>query len=174
MKRKIVFLWGPIVTLAIFVGGLGLLRVYLADAAALLVSDLTGAGAEIESVDVAWFPPVVTLRGLTFNTGDEKVEVPRMLLYPDLSRVLHGEVSLDRAVLDEPTIRAALFGKGRSAQSAPFDPTVLPKSLSIRHASLVLEEGAYPPLRSLFPQTLSGASRPSHFRSLPHPYRSSA
>lgn len=144
MKRKIVFLWGPIITLALVAGGLGLLRVYLADAAALLASDLTGAGAEIQGVDVAYFPPAVTLRGLRFDTGTERVEVPRVVLYPDLSKIFDGEVTLDRAILDEPTVRAALSGPGSKKDGTPFAPSVLPRFLSIRHASLVLEDKGVP------------------------------
>lgn len=140
MSRKVVFLWGPVATLALVVGALGLLRVYLAEATELLMAELTGAGAQIERIDVGYLPPSVTLHNLRFETGSDRFEAPRVDLYPDFSKLMDGEVSLDRAVLDRPLIRAAASGGSGSG----FDPALLPKSMSIRNASFIVDENGIP------------------------------
>ncbi|WP_338667929.1 AsmA-like C-terminal region-containing protein [Pseudodesulfovibrio methanolicus] len=141
MNRSVVFLWGPLATLAVLAGGLVLVRVYLAEATELLVAELTGAGARVERMDVSWLPPSVTLYGLKLDTGAERIEAPRIELYPDLSGILHGEVRLSRAVLDRPLIRAALSGGGPGRS---VNPALLPQSLSLHDAAFVADRDGTP------------------------------
>ena len=140
MNRKVIFLWGPTATLIILAGGLGLMRMYLAEATELLVAELTGKGARVERIDVGYAPPSVTLYGLRVDTGTERIEVPRVELYPDFSKLLDGEIGLDHAVFDEPQIRAAFSG----GSSPVLDLSVLPKSMSIRNASFIADEDGAP------------------------------
>lgn len=140
MKGKAVFLWGPVVMATLFIGALGLLKVYLAEAAGVLVEELTGVGADIESMDVAWFPPHVTIHGLTVDTGTERLHAPRVDLFPNFGRILDGRVSLDKAVLDQPILRSALRRHGSEAGSSAFDATLLPKHISIRNAAFVVDD----------------------------------
>ena len=142
MKSKALFLWGPIISLAVLLGGVGLLRVYLAETAGVLVEELTGAGAEIESMDVAWFPPHVTIYGLKVDTGTERISAPRIDLFPNLSNVFAGEVTLDKAVLEQPVLQTVLQ-RGVSEDDSPtqFNTDILPKIISIRNAAFVVDDG---------------------------------
>ena len=141
MKRKAIFLGGPIAILLLLAAGFGLLRFYLAEAAELLVAKYTDAGASIERIDIGFLPPCITVHGLSLDTGADKVYAPLTTLYPDLSRVMQGEVGLERAVLDKPLIRTAPSDGGSSG----FDPALLPRSLTIRNASFTLDDdGAQP------------------------------
>ena len=143
MNRRVVFLWGPLATLVVLAGVLGLLRVYLAEATELLVHDLTGAGARVERIDVGYLPPSVTFHNVAFDTGSGRFEAPRIVLYPDFSRLMEGVVSLDRAVLDRPLLRTA--GSSASGGSGgPMDSALLPRSLHIRDASLVMGRDGAP------------------------------
>ena len=140
MKRKLIFLWGPILTLVMFAVSLGILRLYLAEAAEILVADLTGAGAEIERVDMVWFPPAITIHDLKLDTGSERIDAPRIDLYPNFSGILDGEISLDRAMFDQPLVRTSITSKSGSG----FDLALLPKSISIRGASFIIDENGIP------------------------------
>ena len=69
MKRKAIFLGGPIAILLLLAAGFGLLRFYLAEAAELLVAKYTDAGASIERIDIGFLPPCITVHGLSLDTG---------------------------------------------------------------------------------------------------------
>ncbi|MGE4194214.1 MAG: AsmA-like C-terminal region-containing protein [Pseudodesulfovibrio sp.] len=143
MNRRVVFVWGPLATLAVLAGVLGLLRVYLAEATELLVQELTGAGARVERIDIGYLPPSVTLHNVAFDTGSGRFEAPRIDLYPDFSRLMEGEVSLDRAVLDRPLLRTG-GPEGSEGPGGAMDPALLPRSLHIRDASLVVDRDGVP------------------------------
>lgn len=143
VRHKVIFLWGPVVTLALLLGSVGLLRLYIAEAAEVLVAELTGAGAHVGGIDISYFPPSVTIHNLKLESGDEQFNAPRVDLFPNFSKLFDGEVSLDRAIFDKPLVTMYAESSGGS-----FNADLLPQSITIQDASLIIrdDEGASSPV----------------------------
>jgi len=121
----------------------GLFRLYIAEATEVFVSELTGAGAQVGRIDLAYFPPSVTIYDLKLKNGDEQFYAPTVHLFPNFSRMLEGEISLDKVVFDKP-----LVAMHKESGGGNFNTAILPNFITIQDASVIIrdEGGASSPL----------------------------
>ena len=73
------------------------------------IEDITrrhlGAGIQFETVDFSFTPlPAVAFSQVKIQKGKHKINIPSLVLYPDLLALLKGDVVMRKAVVEEPLI----------------------------------------------------------------------
>jgi hypothetical protein len=73
------------------------------------IEDITrrhlGAGIQFETVDFSFTPlPAVAFSQMKIQKGKHKINIPSLVLYPDLLALLKGDVVIRKAMVEEPLI----------------------------------------------------------------------
>lgn len=73
------------------------------------IEDITrrhlGAGIQFETADLSFTPlPAVAFSQVKIQKGKHKINIPSLVLYPDLLALLKGDVVIRKAVVEEPLI----------------------------------------------------------------------
>ncbi len=123
------------------------------------IEDITrqhlGAGIQFEDVSFSFTPlPAISFSQLRIKKGKNQINIPRMVLYPDLLALVKGDVVMKRAVVDEPLIISektsrGLPKKGKAAPdrdekpAAPLTTAAIPadmiNEIMVRGGKLVLD-----------------------------------
>jgi len=109
-----------------------------------------GAGMQFEGIRFRYSPmPTIVVTGLTIDHGDNKVQIPSLELYPNLTALLKGDVSLRKVVLQEPLIHAGLVASSPPEEGRPTSPPLTMAAIpaervggvTINRGRVILKEG---------------------------------
>jgi hypothetical protein len=117
MMKKLALILGGGLTLALlFFAGAGL---WIKSNLQEIAQEITGTDLRFASVGLSYAPiPAIVLTDLSVTKGENTVKVPQLKLYPDLTKIFSGQISVRKAVLEEPLVVAAQFGT-ESQRAAP-------------------------------------------------------
>ncbi len=109
---------------------------------------LTGMEMRFSSLGLSYFPmPTIVMANLSVKAGNNSVSVPTVRLYPDLGKILSGQIQFKKAVFEKPlfvvgSLDATSAGAtgGTAAQGAPLSTDRIPtKIVMLNQARLVLK-----------------------------------
>ena len=111
---------------------------------------MTGLDIHFATLDVRYAPmPLIVMTDLALNHGPNSVRIPRLELYPDLGRVFSGQISVKRAVLEDPVVVARdLGGRNTPAPAAEpsgspaFSMSAMPDGVAVVHRGQIVLQSA--------------------------------
>jgi uncharacterized protein involved in outer membrane biogenesis len=117
--------------LGLMIGAAVLLVVIVVAAAGLWVKghmqeiarQMTGLDIHFASLDLHYAPmPLIVLTDLALKQGTNSVRIPKLELYPDFGKVFSGQISVKKAILEEPVVVAEGLGGGAAQEAVPKAP----------------------------------------------------
>ncbi|WP_320170250.1 AsmA-like C-terminal region-containing protein [Maridesulfovibrio sp.] len=145
LRRKGLIIFGLVAAVLIIGSGV-LVRVYFAEAAQKLLSEMTDMGIEMEDIEFHYSPlPSLRIRNLRVHNGVDTVSVPMLEIYPDIASLLTGDVRLRHVVLNDPAVQAAAHREGSADSGGDIVlPSVFPDRLDVVSGQLLLTDGYNP------------------------------
>ncbi|WP_048831613.1 hypothetical protein [Maridesulfovibrio hydrothermalis] len=143
MIRKKGILIASLVVIAGMISSAVLVRIYFADAAQKLLSDMTDMGVVIEDIELCYSPlPSLRIYNLEVQSGVDTVRVPLLEVYPDISSLLTGEIKLRHVVLQGPDIITPAHRTGAASTGGTVEfPAVFPDKIDVLSGKLQLTDG---------------------------------
>lgn len=143
MLRKKSILIAGLVATVVLISSAVLVRVYFADAAQKLLSEMTDMGVVMEDIELRYSPlPSLRIYNLEVQSGPDIVRVPVLDIYPDITSLLSGEVKLRHVILTDPDVMAAAHRPGAQSDTGSIElPAVFPEKLDVVSGRLQLTNG---------------------------------
>ncbi len=109
MKKKLLIILGSsLLAITVAIVGVG---IYINSHIDEIAREQLGAGIEFDDVAFHYSPmPTIVITNLKIDKEGNKATIPSLKLYPDLSELLSGNISMKNIILDQPTLYADLSG----------------------------------------------------------------
>lgn len=142
LRKKSILIAGLVATVVLICSAV-LVRVYFADAAQKLLSEMTDMGVVMEDIELHYSPlPSLLIRNLEVKSGTDTVRVPLLEIYPDISSLFRGQVKLRHVVLQDPDVLTAAHRSGSESAGGAIElPAVFPDKLDVVSGKLQLTNG---------------------------------
>ncbi|WP_432735904.1 hypothetical protein [Maridesulfovibrio sp. FT414] len=142
MLRKKGILIAGLIASVLMIGSGVLIRIYFAEAAQKLLSEMTDMGVVMEDIEFRYSPlPSLRIHNLQVQTGPDTVRVPLLEIYPDIPSLLSGEIKLKHVVLNDPDLRAAAHRESGESSGTVQLPAVFPDRLDVVSGRVQLTNG---------------------------------
>ncbi|WP_027722006.1 hypothetical protein [Maridesulfovibrio zosterae] len=143
MLRKKGILIAGLAAIVLFIGSAVLVRVYFADAAQKLLSEMTDMGIVMEDIEIHYYPiPSILIHNLEVQNGVDTVRVPLLEIYPDLGSLLSGDIKLRQVILQGPDVMAAAHRDDSGSDTNFIElPDSFPQKLDVVSGKLQLTNG---------------------------------
>lgn len=143
MLRKKVVLIAGLITAILIVGSGVLVRIYFAEAAEKLLSEMTDMGVVMDDIEIRYSPlPSLLVHNLQVQNGADTVSVPLLEIYPDIGSLLTGEIKLRHVVLKDPAVQTPAHRTGTGTASPEIQlPAIFPEKLDVVSGKVKLTNG---------------------------------
>lgn len=141
MTRKKILLTVVSALLVITAGAGWMIKIYFAEAAQKLISEMTDTGVVMEDVEFHYNPlPSLYVKNMQIVDGNRNVKIPLLKVYPDLGELVKGNIRLHQLVVQNPIITspAGYSGDSSTFGSAYTLPAAFPQNIEIISGRLSL------------------------------------
>ncbi len=143
MLRKKGILIAGLITAVLMIGSGLLIRIYFADAAEKMLSEMTDMGIVMEDIEIRYSPlPSLRIHNLQVQNGADTINVPLLEVYPDISSLLAGEVKLRHVILNDPDLTTPAHRTATESTSDKVQlPAIFPEKLDVVSGKIQLTNG---------------------------------